>query len=355
MSSLLRPAEPTCSTDYPNHMNLETAHRVQREPHGSSDDAETLDFSANTNPETPAGVADVYRAALDTSRRYPAEPPVDYCEAAAEYVDCTPRQVVPMPGGLAAIRRTVALAVQSGDSVLLPTPSFGEYEREVRLQGGDPSPVPQDSVLDADPGDHALAVVCNPNNPTGDAYDPDALAGFAARCRRAGTPLLVDEAFLGFTDRRSLAGTDGVVVARSLTKLFGLPGIRAGFAVATGPFREALQRSRRPWNVSEPALATGSYCMGRTDFIARTRKRVRSERARVKRELRPGFGVRSSEAPFLLLEVGDRAVEDVLAFARDRGVTLRDATTFRGLDSHVRVAVRTPAENDRLLEVLHAV
>lgn len=185
---------------------------------------------------------------------------------AAEYVDCAPEQVIPMPGGLAAIRRTIALAVESGDSILVPAPSFGEYDGEVRLQRDDPEFVPQESILDANPGGHALAIVCDPNNPTGNAYDADALEAFTVRCRTAGTPLLVDEAFLRFIDQRSLAGTDGVVVARSLTKLFGLPGIRTGFAVATGAFREGLTSARRPWNVGEPALTTGSYCMTRTDF-----------------------------------------------------------------------------------------
>jgi L-threonine-O-3-phosphate decarboxylase len=336
-------------------MNLETALQADREPHGSSDDPDVIDFSANTNPETPAGVEAVYRDALEESRRYPAEPPTGYRETAAAYVGCAPREVVPTPGGLAAIRLTAALAVETGDSVLLPAPSFGEYAREVRLQGGEPSFVAHDAVLDADPAGHAVAVVCNPNNPTGTGYDPDRLDAFAARCREAGTTLLVDEAFLGFTDRPSLAGADGVVVARSLTKLFGLPGIRAGFAAATGRLREGLANARRPWNVGGPALATGAYCMSRAEFVEWTRERVRSERERLREGLSDRFDVLPSDAPFLLLDVGDRRVDDVLERALERGLALRDATTFRGLDAHVRVAVRTPEENDRLLEVLRDV
>jgi L-threonine-O-3-phosphate decarboxylase len=321
-------------------------------PHGSSDDPDVLDFSANTNPEVPDGVEDVYRDAFDSSRTYPPEPPAEFRDAAADYVGCDPDQVVPTPGGLAAIRHTVDIAVGDGDSALIPYPSFGEYVREVRLQGGDPSLVPHDRILEADPADHALAVVCNPNNPTGEAYDPDELVAFADRCRDAGTTLLVDEAFLDFTERDSLAGTDGVVVARSLTKMFGLPGVRAGFAVATGSFLEALRAARRPWNVSAPALATATHCMTQSAFVAATRRRVRTERARLAEALSDRFDVHPSDSPFLLLDVGDRDVDEVLATAREAGLSLRDATTFRGLDSHVRVAVRLPEENDRLLEVL---
>ncbi|MDZ5811156.1 threonine-phosphate decarboxylase [Halorubrum sp. AD140] len=335
-------------------MNVDDAADLDRAPHGSSDDPDLLDFSANTNPEVPEGVEAVYRGAFADARSYPPEPPAAFREAAADYVGCDPDAVVPAPGGLAAIRAAVALAVDPGDTALVPAPSFGEYAREVRLQGGEPAFVPASEVLDADPSDHALAVVCDPNNPTGTAYDRGALERFAARCREGDTRLLVDEAFLGFTDRPSLAGTEGLVVARSLTKLFGLPGIRTGFAVATGEFGAALASARRPWNLSGPALATGAYCMRQDGFIEETHERVRSERARMRDALGERYAVAPSDAPFLLLDVGGagRSVERVVREARERGVAVRDATTFRGLDSHVRVAVRRPAENDRLLSAL---
>jgi histidinol-phosphate/aromatic aminotransferase/cobyric acid decarboxylase-like protein len=335
-------------------MNYDDAVDIDRAPHGSSDDPDLLDFSANTNPEIPEGVEAVYRDAFDDARSYPSEPPTAFRAAAADYVDCDPEDVIPAPGGLAAIRATVALAVDPGDTAVVPAPSFGEYAREVRLQGGEPAFVPASEILDADPSGHALAVVCTPNNPTGAAYDREALDRFAARCREVGTPLLVDEAFLGFTDRPSLAGTEGVVAARSLTKLFGLPGIRTGFAVATGEFGAALSNARRPWNLSAPALATGAYCMRREEFIKTTRERVRSERSRMREALAERYDVSPSDAPFLLLDVGPdgRSVEAVVRDARERDVAVRDATTFRGLDSHVRVAVRRPAENDRLLSAL---
>jgi histidinol-phosphate/aromatic aminotransferase/cobyric acid decarboxylase-like protein len=334
-------------------VNLDRALGVGREPHGSSDDPDVLDFSANTNPEVPDGVEGVYHEAFETARSYPPEPPDTYREAAADYVGVRLNAVVPTPGGLATIRLATALAVDPGDTALVPFPSFAEYAREVRLQGGDPEFVPADAILDADPTGHALAVVCDPNNPTGRGYDREVLLAFAARCREAGTTLLLDEAFLGFTDRRSLAGTEGVVVARSLTKLFGLPGIRAGFAVADGSLREGLLNARRAWNVGAPALAVGAYCMRQSAFVARTRERVARERERLCQALGERFDVFPSEAPFLTFEVGD--VDGLLAHAASEGLALRDARTFRGLDSHVRVAVRLPNENDRLLEVLNGV
>ncbi|GGL65706.1 threonine-phosphate decarboxylase [Halocalculus aciditolerans] len=333
-------------------MEPDAVRRVGREPHGSSDDPDLVDFSANTNPRVPDGVREVYAAALDAARTYPEEPPRAYRDAAADYVGCARENVVSTPGGLAAIRLAIEVSVTAGDDALVPAPSFAEYAREVRLQGATPDFVPHDEILGTDPSEYALAVVCNPNNPTGECYDPDALRAFADRCARAGTPLLVDEAFLGFTGSPSLAGRDGVVVARSLTKLLGLPGIRAGFAVATGDEYERLAAARRTWNLGAPALAVGEHCMRDEGFVADTRRRVRRERERLRRALDEHYDVFPSDSPFLLLDVGSRDVGEVVGTARERGVAVRDATTFRGLDSHVRVAVRTREENDRLLEAL---
>lgn len=331
-------------------MDPESVRAAGRVPHGGATDPDVLDFSANTNPRTPDGVAEAYREALAEARRYPDDDYPAFRAAAADAVGCAPGDVVPTPGGLAAIRLAIATCVESGDSALVPAPSFSEYAREVRLQGGDPEFVAHDAVLDADPADHALAAVCNPNNPTGEAYDPDALRDFADRCRAAGTRLLVDEAFLGYTDDPSLAGREGCVVARSLTKLFGLPGLRAGYAVATGGTREDLATARRAWNLSTPAARVGTRCLRDRGFVRETRRRMREERERLRAALASRYGVHGSDAPFLLLDVED--VQRVVARARERGVAVRDATTFRGLDSHVRVAVRDREANDRLLEAM---
>jgi threonine-phosphate decarboxylase len=338
-------------------MDPDAIRTAERVPHGGESDRELLDFSANTNPETPDGTERIYREALEASRRYPDDTYPDYRAAAARFVGCDPEHVIPTPGGLAAIRLTMECVLEPGDSALVPYPSFGEYAREVRLQGATPAFVHVDDVLEIGVDaltDCALAVVCTPNNPTGEAADPDALEAFAARCGEAGTTLLVDEAFLGFTDLPSAAGfdRDDVVVVRSLTKLFGLPGLRAGFAVASGELREGLETARRTWSLGTPAARVGAHCLRQDEFVRETRTRVARERNRMREALSTRFEVVPSDAPYLLCDVGDRSVEEVLERARDNGVAIRDATTFRGLDSHVRVAVKDRDANDRLLEAL---
>lgn len=332
-------------------MDRDSVGSVDRVPHGSEPAAEGIDFSANVNPETPPGIEAAFETALRESTVYPQEGAPAYRRAAADYVDVAPEQVIPTAGGLAAIRLALSVTVSPGDTVLVPYPSFGEYAREVRLQGGEPVFVPHEELLDADPESHALAIVCNPNNPTGDAHDAAALRSFVERSWAAETPVLIDEAFLGFTTEPSLSGTDGAIVARSLTKLFGLPGLRAGFAVAAGDLRDRLERARLTWNLGVPAMTVGTQAMRADAFVAETRERVARERTQLASRLEERFTVFPSDAPFLLVEV-DGPVSDLLASARERGIVLRDARTFRGLDSHVRVAVRRPAENRRLEEVL---
>lgn len=324
-----------------------------RVPHGGAEDPMVLDFSSNTNPQRPDGLAPVYEAALSGARSYP---PDDYCEfraTVAEYVGCEATDVIPTAGGLAALRIAIATTVEAGDRVLVPKPSFGEYAREVRLQGGEPQFFPATEILRTDPEDVELVIVCNPNNPTGEAYDPGELRSYADRCLAAGTPLLVDEAFIDFTDHPSLAGREGVIVARSLTKLFGLPGLRAGFAVATGRYRDRLDTARMTWGLGSVAACVGIHCLGETEFVERTRERVESERERMAQRLEARFDVHPSDAPFLLLDAGSSdAVDEVVATVRSHDIAVRDARSFRGLDQHIRVAVRLPHENDLLLDAL---
>jgi len=96
----------------------------------------------------------------------------------------------------------------------------------------------------------------------------------------------------------------------------------------------------------------GAHCLRQDDFVRETRERVASERERMREALEGRFDVHDSDAPYLLCDVGDRDVATVIADARAAGVAIRDATTFRALDSHVRVAVKDRPANDRLLGAL---
>ena len=204
------------------------------------------------------------------------------------------------------------------------------------------------------PDDVEIVVIGNPNNPTGNLEE----AAQILRLARPGRLVVVDESFIEFVpgERESLADhTDipGVVVIRSLTKLWSLAGVRAGYVLAEPTIIERLRGHRQPWSVNAPACAALELCM--TD--RRTPRRVSSAVTDARAKLRCGLAeirgvtVWPSEANFLLLRVphGPETIERL----RTAGIAVRPAHTFPGLGpDHLRVAVRHDVENRRLVRAL---
>lgn len=325
---------------------------LDREPHGGVFDSDVLDFSANVNPERPPGIAQQYDLAFSLARQHPSDDYSSYRAAVADYVGCDGRNVIPTAGTVQGIRLVTEVTLSAGDSALVPAPAFGEYKREVQLQGATTEFYPTAELVETDPTGYDLAIVGTPNSVTGQLVPEPDLRSFAADCRDAGTPLLIDEEFLDYTDAASFAETPGVVVARSITNFFGLPGLRIGFLVATGRLRERLSVARPQWNLCTPGAIVGEHCLRQQEFVERTRERVREERRRMRDRLATRYEVYPSDAPFLLFDTGEESVDELLERTRSEGIVVRDARTFRGLDSHVRVAVKRPHENERLLEAI---
>ncbi len=321
-------------------------------PHGGSTAPGYIDFSANINPNIPQGTKKQYHDALEVAQSYPPEPPTHFIESAADYIGVSPHTITPTAGGLAGIRLALETLVSPDDRVAIPYPSFSEYKREATLQGCQIETVPHNEILTLDPSDYAVCFVCNPNNPTGNSYDPKSLREFADNCAKTDTTLLVDEAFLGFTTDPSMAGAPNTIVIRSLTKLFGLPGLRAGFIIAPESYTQILTTARRPWNIGTPALSVGTYVMQQTEFIENTIHRTTTERERLRKKLAGDYTVYPSDAPFLLLEPKHSAIDTLIDACKQDGIIIRDARSFQNLDSHCRIAIRTRGENDQLLSVL---
>lgn len=243
-------------------------------------------------------------------------------------------------------------------------PQFTEGERALRAAGRrvDRVVLHGDFRLCADavPPDADLVVVGNPTNPTSVLHPAATLAALAA----PGRTLVVDEAFADCVpgERESLAGRrdlPGLVVVRSLTKTWGLAGLRAGYLLAATDHVAALGRVRPPWAVSAPALAAVAACCApraRAEAAAWA-GRMTAERTRWAAELAaiPGVAVTpGANGPFLLLQVPDGpAVREAL---RDRGFGVRRGDTFPGLGpDRLRVAVRDRPTNRRFVAALGAV
>jgi histidinol-phosphate/aromatic aminotransferase/cobyric acid decarboxylase-like protein len=202
------------------------------------------------------------------------------------------------------------------------------------------------------PDDADLVVLGNPTNPTGVLHT----ATVVRRLLRPGRLVVVDEAFMdavpGERDSLASAGDPGLLVIRSLTKHWGIPGVRAGYLLAEPTTVAELRRGQAPWSVSTTAAAAMLACS--TPEAAAEAHRRAEEIAGWRRHLEESLstqGIRHvpSSASFVLAQVG----EGMHGRLRDAGIAVRRADTFPGLDaSWVRIAVRPEPVTDRLLEAL---
>lgn len=329
--------------------------------HGDREATEGLvDLAVNVRQaRPPQWLAEVITA---TTSELAAYPDPTRARAALARRHGVPVEMVLPTSGAAEAFTLIARAGLAGRALVVH-PQFTEPEAALRRVG---APVRRhllwaddDFRLDpaAVPGPARLTVVGNPTNPTGVLHTRAVLEQLH---ERLGGVLVVDEAFLDEVvdgERESLIGPGmrRVLVVRSLTKTWGLAGLRAGYVVGDPDLVERLAAEQPPWSVSTPALAV---------MVATATPEADEEAARLAAELVPwrdhlvagvrGLGVRVVEgvSPFVLAEVGS-GVREAL---RARGYAVRRGDTFPGLDERwVRMAVRAPEVSDGLLRELAGV
>jgi histidinol-phosphate aminotransferase len=240
-------------------------------------------------------------------------------------------------------------------------PSFTEPEAALRAAGHDVDRLVLDPPYVLDPAqvpdDADLVVIGNPTNPTGIVH------GRLAELCRPGRVVVVDEAFADAVpgEPHSLAGRadlPGLVVVRSLTKTWGLAGLRVGYLLAEPDLVTRLREAQPLWAVSSLGLVAVEICLapGPVRTAEADARAVAVERERLELGLQQ-LGVEvapGSVAPYLLCRVPGRA--DVREVLRSRGIALRRGDTFPGLTTeHWRTAVRDAASTDALLEALQGV
>lgn len=168
----------------------------------------------------------------------------------------------------------------------------------------------------------------------------------------------MDEAFIELSDpEHSIADVaaenDFVFVLRSLTKCFAVPGIRIGYGIGSVRLTELLDRARLPWNLNIFADVIGVHLLKNPEYLERSRKFIKTEREWLINRLSGIRGIRplKSKANFILLDISGTglASREITRRMLGHGIQVRDCSSFRSLDEdHVRVAVRTRAENEGL-------
>ncbi len=324
---------------------------------------QVLDFSTNMNP---LGLSPKVAEAL--ARVDPSSYPDPSCAALrkgiAEACGVSPEHVLAGNGSTELVHLAARAFLRSQDTVAIFTPTFGEYQRAAEAVGARvvaiPAPEPGSFRWDVERASQRmktlkprLVFLCNPNNPTGVYLSQAELVHLLDSLGDA--ILVVDEAYLSFVDApwrcEDLAQAhDNVIVVRSMTKAWGMPGVRLGYALASQERIQAMARQQPTWSVSAYAQAAGLAALGDTTHVEQGRKLAREAMAYLERELAAlGLRAQPTSANFMLVHVGDAAA--VRAALLRRGVNVRDCTSF-GLPAYIRVVARPIPECERLLAAM---
>lgn len=260
--------------------------------------------------------------------------------------------------------------------VLLPVPSFSEYERAARAAGAKIEYLPllkkHGFAFDLEAAVQNLAdtdafVLCSPNNPTGRLLMRKEISTFLEKTEERGIWVIVDESFLDFredgeryTVRHLVRRYPHLFVVQSMTKFFALPGLRLGFGVAEAKVCRRLEEGKDVWNVNFLAQAAGIAALSDIEYQEATRSFIRGEKKFLASELAklPGIEVFAPAVNFIFfrLQQGNDFLQQLLAALRNRGILLRDCSNYAGLTgAYLRTAVRCREENERLLFAMQAI
>ena len=333
-----------------------------------------MDFSASINPlGPPAAVLRTIRSALKQIVHYPDPDCWQLRQELAQQIGVDPDMILVGNGSTELIHLLPrALTIKAA---LIIGPTFEEYARALTNAGSSVQYVharreerfrpPLNDVLrqfSAKQSKFDAVFLCNPNNPTGQVMSRLALCELAEVVERQQGWLIIDEAFIDYCQEQSVVSLVSehprMMVLRSLTKFYAMPGLRIGYLVGASKVVDRLKDRQPPWSVNSLAQEVSRAVLHDQAYATQSRIFMKSERSRFVRGLRSLSGLRvySSAANFVLIELPASicAGEMTDRLASER-LLVRDCSTLPGLTTQmIRVAIRTVKENRRLIAALGA-
>jgi histidinol-phosphate aminotransferase len=299
------------------------------------------------------GAREAAVAELDNVWMYPEEAYTDFREAAAAWIGTTPDRIVPAHGTQALIGTLASLLLDPGDAVVVPQPSYGLYAQACAARGAVVHRVPLRELrldleaLAASARENGARIVwvCDPNNPTGSLLGAEEWRAFLdwlpKRC-----VVVADEAYADYVDpglrigrERDVEAGRPVVVLRTMSKLYGLAGLRLGYAVVDAELAHYLNVVQEPFNVNRAALAAGTACFRQPELIEERRRTVAAARELLcTRLVEAGVEPVPSQTNFVLVRVGGDDAELAQSLAEEEGLLVRTGAEY-GLDGYVRITV----------------
>jgi histidinol-phosphate aminotransferase len=333
-------------------------------------EGDLVKLASNETPWPPhPQVLEAVEAQLRTLNRYP-DPEKSVLRRRISERTGVPAGRVAVGNGSCEILLAAADAMlEPGAEMIHAWPSFSIYPHMAAMAGARAITVPLN-----DAGEHDLeamarevtvatriVIVCNPNNPSATALPPAAIDAFTAELPRH-VAVILDEAYVEFSTLQDpdesidlLDRHPNLVLLRTFSKVYGLCGLRAGYALGSEEFRLAVDRVRQPFSVNTLAQAAAAEALSHVDEVERRVEQTAIERMHVESALdERGLDSTDSQANFSWVSLDDRDEDEVVQGLADRGVIVRAGKAL-GEEGRLRVTYGTRNQNDRFLAALDEV
>ncbi|GAB3529090.1 threonine-phosphate decarboxylase CobD [Pontibacter brevis] len=329
--------------------------------HGHGDDAYRYkskirtDFSTNVwYGGEPAGLKEHLFSQWHLVQKYPEVLAESLNEQVAQHYHLKQGQVLISNGTTESIY-LVAQAFR-GKRTTIASPAFAEYEDACRMHQHQIEFVHWDELYSIPKLETDLLFICNPNNPTGSVFFP--LEELIARNPQ--TLFVLDEAFIEFTLSIETAVPllnryENLLIFRSMTKAFAIPGLRLGYIVAHKKQIAQLKTFKFPWSVNVLAITAGKFIFDNYELLQLpVRQLLKDKESFATQMQQTGVKVHDSHTHFFLAETAHGTAAQLKQYlVEQHGILIRDASNFRGLkETHFRIATLAPVQNQLLIQSL---
>lgn len=324
------------------------------------DPEKVIDFSVSTNPfMPPPGIKEMLKSIpID---RYPDSNASELRQKLADKLGISGEMILPTNGTTELIRLAALTYFRKNDRVLIIEPTYGEYEPACIIAGARIIKYHAPEATNFIPDMKEITglirrqrprgvFICNPNNPTGSYLTRREIEEIL---EALGDGLLIlDEAYISFVEKRwnsaVLTGCDNVLILRSMTKEYGIPGLRLGYAVACREIIESLRLALPPWNINIAAQTVGRAVLDEDKYLEESLRQVsEAKRFLIKEISDMGLKILPSQANYFLVKAGK--AQEFRQQLLNKGIQVRDCTSF-GLPEYIRIAPRTMPECIKLIE-----
>ncbi|QKZ15388.1 pyridoxal phosphate-dependent aminotransferase [Spirosoma sp. KUDC1026] len=316
------------------------------------------DFSTNVwYGGEPTGLKEYLFSQWDSINRYPEVLAESLARQIAYHHQVDTDQVLVNSGTTESIYLIAQAYARRTTTIVIPT--FAEYEDACRMHGHSLHFMNWDQLAQLPQMTSDLVFICNPNNPTGAVFGQ--LADWIAQNPQ--TLFVVDEAFIEFTDQLDTAISllnqfSNVVIMRSLTKAYAIPGLRLGYVVGSSLLIDRLKAVKQPWTVNAMALAAGRHIFDNFDSVQLPLSQLLADKQLFINALlrNSAIQVYDSGTHFFLARTQKGTAAQLKTYLiENHGLLIRDASNFRGLEAgHFRVCTLSPEKNALLLDALTA-